>query len=328
MDHSEKRLLRVFLSHSSGDKPAVRELHRRLRKDGFGPWLDEVDLIGGVLWEGAIEDTVRRSDVVVICLTPGSVTKEGVVQREMALALNVAEEKTEDKLSILPLKLEPCDRPRRLSKWHGIDYFKPDRYERLFDSLASWAKKVGAFVPPRPLEASAHVRAGKADTEYDKAGQAARFILDHTPVRPLLGLILGSGLGRYADEFVSATSIDDSEVPHFAMPASIGHAGRVVVGKRAGVPLVVRRANAGRSGVPRQDLDPDGREGFGDHGCCWPGERGDPGWQPGGDLGSHKSASWYGSSDSGHLCGHLLCRRRLDGTDGPRRRDGISAVAA
>lgn len=240
MDHSETRFLRVFLCHSSGDKPAVRDLHGRLREDGFGPWLDEVDLAGGVLWEDAIEDTVRSSDVVIVCLTHGSVTKEGVVQREIALALNVAEEKTEDRLSILPLKLEPCDLPRRLSKWHSIDYFRPEGHERLFESLARRAKEIGAFVPPRPLEGSARVRArsGQTGTEYDKAGEAAGVILGRTPVRPRLGLILGSGLGRYADEFLNATSIDYTDVPHFAMTSSIGHAGRVVVGERAGVPLV------------------------------------------------------------------------------------------
>lgn len=240
MDHPDKPRLRVFLCHSSGDKPAVRELHSRIREDGFGPWFDEVDLLGGVLWEDAIEETVRRSDVVIVCLTRASVTKEGVVQREIALALNVADEKTEDRLSILPLKLEPCDLPKRLSKWQGVDYFKPEGPARLFESLSSRAKKIGAFVPPLPLEGSARVRARRVEdeSEFDKAGRAAAFILERTAVRPRIGLILGSGLGRYADEFGHATTIDYTDVPHFAMPSSIGHAGRVVVGERGGVPLV------------------------------------------------------------------------------------------
>ena len=55
---------------------------------------------------------------------------------------------SEEKLSILPLKLEPCDLPKRLSKWHSIDYFKPGGQGKLFKSLASRATMIGAFVPP------------------------------------------------------------------------------------------------------------------------------------------------------------------------------------
>src|SRR5205085_10379729 len=41
------RPLRIFLSHSSGDKATVRELSHRLRADGFDPWLDEEQLLPG-----------------------------------------------------------------------------------------------------------------------------------------------------------------------------------------------------------------------------------------------------------------------------------------
>jgi hypothetical protein len=47
-EHAEPQHgLRIFLCYSSGDKPAVRELYRRLRADGFEPWLDGVNLLPG-----------------------------------------------------------------------------------------------------------------------------------------------------------------------------------------------------------------------------------------------------------------------------------------
>src|SRR5262249_31723982 len=46
-----KRRLQVFLCHSSGDKPVVRELYRLLRSEGFDPWLDEKNLIAGQDWQ-------------------------------------------------------------------------------------------------------------------------------------------------------------------------------------------------------------------------------------------------------------------------------------
>ncbi|HWZ43846.1 MAG TPA: toll/interleukin-1 receptor domain-containing protein [Candidatus Saccharimonadales bacterium] len=41
------RRLSVFLCHATGDKPVVRDLYRRLKADGFTPWLDEESLLPG-----------------------------------------------------------------------------------------------------------------------------------------------------------------------------------------------------------------------------------------------------------------------------------------
>ncbi|MBA4379286.1 MAG: hypothetical protein C0393_01105 [Anaerolinea sp.] len=46
------RKLRVFLCHSSADKPTVRELYRKLLSEGWiDPWLDEENLLGGQDWD-------------------------------------------------------------------------------------------------------------------------------------------------------------------------------------------------------------------------------------------------------------------------------------
>ena len=68
-------LLRVFLCHSSGDKPAVRKLYQRLKQDGFAPWLDEEDLLPGQDWRHEISVAVRACSAVVVCLSRGSITK-------------------------------------------------------------------------------------------------------------------------------------------------------------------------------------------------------------------------------------------------------------
>ena len=61
----------IFLCHSSADKPAVRELYRRLVADGFAPWLDEEDIPPGANWELAIRNAVRAADFIVVCLSRG-----------------------------------------------------------------------------------------------------------------------------------------------------------------------------------------------------------------------------------------------------------------
>ena len=77
------RPLRVFLCHSSGDKPAVRDLYHRLKADGFAPWLDEEELLPGQDWQEEIPAAVRVCDAVIICLSHQSVTQEGYLQREI-----------------------------------------------------------------------------------------------------------------------------------------------------------------------------------------------------------------------------------------------------
>ena len=56
---------------------------------------------------------------------------------------------------------------------------------------------------------------------------------------PRVGLILGSGLGALADRIENATEIPYSELPGFHAPSVAGHAGRLVLGKLAGVDVAV-----------------------------------------------------------------------------------------
>ena len=73
---TQKRLaLSVFLCHSSKDKPAVRDLYRRLKDKRVEPWLDEEKLIPGQEWDYEISKAVRSSHVVIVCLSAHSVTK-------------------------------------------------------------------------------------------------------------------------------------------------------------------------------------------------------------------------------------------------------------
>ena len=70
------------------------------------------------------------------------------------------------------------------------------------------------------------------DDLYDRVQAAASAIKGP---KPKVGLILGSGLGGYADRLANATSIDYADIPHFPRSRVPGHRGRLVLGDRAGV---------------------------------------------------------------------------------------------
>ena len=69
------------------------------------------------------------------------------------------------------------------------------------------------------------------------ADSAAQLILQRTPLRPKIGLVLGSGLGAFADSLTDATRVPYSDIPSFPQSTAIGHAGRLVIGKAGDIPV-------------------------------------------------------------------------------------------
>ena len=169
MDEIHKRTspLRIFLCHSSGDKPEVRNLYQRLSSDGFDPWLDEEDLLPGQEWELEIAKAVQTSDIIIVCLSDKAITKAGYVQKEIKSALDEAEKQPEGAIFLIPLKLEECDVPERLQRWQWVNLFEENGYERLMSSLRFRAETITSGNNPktnviqRPEEVQAPPQNGK-----------------------------------------------------------------------------------------------------------------------------------------------------------------------
>lgn len=73
--------------------------------------------------------------------------------------------------------------------------------------------------------------------EFECAGLAADFVFSRTKLRPQIALVLGSGLGAFAEEFAEASKIPYAEIPYFPRSTAIGHAGQLVIGKVGAVPV-------------------------------------------------------------------------------------------
>lgn len=76
-------------------------------------------------------------------------------------------------------------------------------------------------------------------TLYERAEHAARTIRARWNEEARIALVLGSGLGAFADDVQEPVAIPYAEIPGFARSTVQGHAGRLVLGKIAGVPLVI-----------------------------------------------------------------------------------------
>lgn len=73
---------------------------------------------------------------------------------------------------------------------------------------------------------------------YERAEHAARIIRARTTVEPRIAVVLGSGLGGFADDFEDPVGIPYEEIQGFVRSTVQGHAGRLVLGKVDGTPVL------------------------------------------------------------------------------------------
>lgn len=131
-----KSKLRVFLCHASQDKPVVRDLYKKLAAEAWiDPWLDEERLLPGQDWNLEIEKALESSDAVIVCVSSTSVAKEGYVQKELRKVLDIALEKLEGAIFVLPVRLDACELPRQIKDKQAVDYFPESRQAAAFEKL-------------------------------------------------------------------------------------------------------------------------------------------------------------------------------------------------
>lgn len=80
--------------------------------------------------------------------------------------------------------------------------------------------------------------------QFMQAESAAQFVLAQTTIRPRIGIVLGSGLGGFADDLASATRVPYADIPNFPRSTAVGHAGKMVIGKAGDVPVAAMQGRA------------------------------------------------------------------------------------
>lgn len=78
----------------------------------------------------------------------------------------------------------------------------------------------------------------------DGLAAAVEAIRSRTPLQPSVGVVLGSGLGAFADAIDDAVEIPYEEIPGWPRSTAVGHAGRLVLGTFGGVPVAAMKGRA------------------------------------------------------------------------------------
>ena len=136
-------LQKIFISHSTVDKPFVRRLARRIEAAGFSVWLDEHELVAGDKLSERISAAVAKAKVVLVVASPASV-KSKWFRYELNIA---AEQMIQGKCRVIPILMTDCAIP---SAMHGLLYA---------DFRMSFARGMKALLTALQHEAS---RAAKA----------------------------------------------------------------------------------------------------------------------------------------------------------------------
>src|SRR5215471_14596535 len=123
----------VFLSHSSKDKPSVRELAERLRRDGVRVWLDEWELRVGDSIPAKIEEGLEASRVLVLCLSENAFGSDWAALESQTFRFR---DPLNKQRRFVPVRLDGAEAKGSLAQFLYVDWRGRDEgeYQKLVEA--------------------------------------------------------------------------------------------------------------------------------------------------------------------------------------------------
>lgn len=125
----------IFISYCHEDLEFAIRLYEFLKSKKFRPWLDKKDLLPGQRWNIEITRNLKEADYIILLLSNISIKKRGYIQREFKIALDYCNEKLDDDIYIIPIKIDNCEIPDSLSQFQWIDYHSQNSFDQLHKAL-------------------------------------------------------------------------------------------------------------------------------------------------------------------------------------------------
>jgi hypothetical protein len=143
---------RVFIAYVQEDAAQAERIYTALQQEGMEPWLDRKKLIPGQNWPRAIERAIEVSDFFLACLSRQAVRKRGQFQAELRYALDCARRQPLDSIYLIPVRLEECPVPARISReFQYVDLF-PDweaGFRKVLRALRNGRPARQSITPPQ-----------------------------------------------------------------------------------------------------------------------------------------------------------------------------------
>ena len=129
---------RYFLSYSRSDEHLALRIAKALRSRGVAMWVDQLDIRPSEHWDRAIERAVRDCRGLVVIISPRSIASDNVAD-EISYAI-------EHRKSVLPVMIEKCSLPLRITRMHVID--ATEAFDRAVDQCLAELRRVNSAAPP------------------------------------------------------------------------------------------------------------------------------------------------------------------------------------
>lgn len=191
---------KIFLSHTSADKPFVKKLAADLRNNGHTVWIDEAEINIGDSLIGKIREGLDSVDYVAAVLSKASI-KSKWVEKELEIASN--KEIKEKKVIVLPLIIEHVVMPGFLEgKLYG-DFSDESKYDDTLQLLL------------RSLGDSKHIDKSKEELEVIKKelSEAKKVIEGHVKA---INKVTEYNLSTKSEKLKEAILKENQEHPEFA----------------------------------------------------------------------------------------------------------------
>ncbi|MBK7319896.1 toll/interleukin-1 receptor domain-containing protein [Candidatus Villigracilis affinis] len=125
----------IFVSYARTDNKVVESVYRSLRNKKHNPWMDVYSIKGGENWFRAISKAIDECEIFLAVLSNNSVSRRGVVQKELKKAMDKWEGMLPDDIYILPLRIDDCPIPELLKDLHVIDWDNGKGEKKLLDAI-------------------------------------------------------------------------------------------------------------------------------------------------------------------------------------------------
>ncbi len=124
-DRVTERKVKVFISYADKDQELAEKLCNDLKHSGVTTWLRFRDLLPGQNYKETIRQAIKTSSFFLALFSSHSVSKKGIVHRELKIVKDLADELPLSEIFIIPIRLDKCDlNDEELEALRGVDLFQ------------------------------------------------------------------------------------------------------------------------------------------------------------------------------------------------------------
>jgi hypothetical protein len=135
--------IKLFLCYAKEDFKQAHLIYQRLNNEAYSPWMDKENIVGGQDWDLEITKAIEQSNFFLACLSRHSVSKEGYVQKELKMGLEVLDRQPSGNIYLIPVRLDDCVVAQRFKKFQWVDLFESNGMEELLKAVDTGCKQRG-----------------------------------------------------------------------------------------------------------------------------------------------------------------------------------------